>query len=77
MLPSSSHNISILNNNKNNAETIQPSKKTCYTETGKKPDTQKAVTTNLQMTRITPWAIGYTAVQVLNISSTTHISHFL
>jgi hypothetical protein len=70
--PSSSHDISILDN-ENDAETIQPSKKTRRTETGKKANTRKAV----QMTRVTPRAIAYAAVQVLYISNTTYISHFL
>jgi hypothetical protein len=48
-------------------ENIQPFKKTRRTETGKtKANTRKAVAANLQMTRVTPRAIAYAAVQVWN-----------
>jgi len=64
-LPSSSHNISILDDDESNVENIQPSKKTHQTETGKtKANTRKAVATNLQLTQVTPQAIAYAAVQV-------------
>ena len=49
-------------------ENIQPPKKTRRTETGKtKANTRKAVASNLQMTRVTPRAIAYAAVQVRNV----------
>jgi hypothetical protein len=63
--PSSSHDISILNNGENNEENLPPSKKTRRTETGKtKANTRKAVAANLDMTRVTPRAIAYAAVQI-------------
>jgi hypothetical protein len=63
--PSSSHNISILDDEEDNAENMLPSKKTRRTETGKtKANTRKAVAANLHMTRVTPRAIAYAAVQV-------------
>ena len=63
--PSSSHDISILDNDEDNAENIPPPKKTRRTETDKmKANTRKAVAANLHMTRVTPRAIAYAAVQV-------------
>ena len=62
--PSSSHDIAILGDDENNAENRPPSK-TRRTETGKtKANTRKAVAANLNMTRVTPRAIAYAAVQV-------------
>ena len=63
--PSSSHDISILDDEENNTENMPPSKKTRRTQTGKtKANTRKAVAANLHLTRVTPRAIAYTAVQV-------------
>ena len=65
MSPSSSHDVCILDDDENNMENIQPPRKTRRTETGKtKANTRRAVATNLQMTRVTPRAIAYAAVQV-------------
>jgi hypothetical protein len=60
--PSSSHDISILDDDAEN----MPPKKIRRTETGKS-NTRKAVAANLHMTRVTPRAIAYAAVQVYNI----------
>jgi hypothetical protein len=63
--PSSSHDISILDDEEHNAENMPPPKKTRRTETGKtKANTRKAVAANLHMTCVTPRAIAYAAVQV-------------
>jgi hypothetical protein len=63
--PSSSHDISILDDEEHNAENMPPAKKTRHTETGKtKANTRKAVAANLHMIRVTPQAIAYAAVQV-------------
>ena len=71
--PSSSHDISILGDDENNAENMPPSE-TRRPETGKtKANTHKAVTANLNMTRVTQRAIAYAAVQVWNIFDTIHI----
>jgi hypothetical protein len=62
--PSSSHDISILDDEENNMENMPP-KKTRRTQTGKmKANTRKAVAANLHLTRVTPQAIAYAAVQV-------------
>ena len=65
MSPSSSHDIAILDNDKNEIEGLQPPQKTRQTETGRKKfSTRKAVAAALQMTRVTPRSIAYVAVQV-------------
>ena len=76
--PSSSHDISIVNDEENNVENIPPSKKTRRTETGKaKANTRKAVAANLHLTSVTPRAIAYAAVQVWKVFEMVHISQFL
>jgi hypothetical protein len=73
--PSSSHDISIVDNEENNVENIPPSKKTRRTETGKaKANTRKAVAANLHLTCVTPRAIAYAAVQVWNLWHGTYLT---
>jgi hypothetical protein len=68
--PSSSHDMPVLDNDENDPENNQqPPKKTRRTAIGKtKANTRKAVAANLHMTRVTPRAIAYAAVQVKMIN---------